>query len=133
MLTAMIRLSLPGRVALFVLAALCAAGAAWSQPSPRYAAYTLTTADGLPQGVAALALDHEGFLWIGTIDGLARWDGTHLEVYRTQAVPGKPPSGLPDNPVPALAVDTSGTVWAGTRRGLTRLRPPNRNVCLGRV
>ena len=44
-------------------------------------------ADGLPSNrLTGLALDRQGYLWIGTRDGLARFDGVGYTVYRH--VPG---------------------------------------------
>ncbi|HRQ63934.1 MAG TPA: two-component regulator propeller domain-containing protein [Xanthomonadaceae bacterium] len=70
---------------------------------------------GLPQATArALVQDRDGFVWIATQDGLARFDGHDFEVFRH--VPGDP-SGLGDNYITALAVATDGTLWIGTRSG----------------
>jgi len=67
---------------------------------------------GLPQGsVRALALDHGGTLWIGTLGGLVRFDGLALESVRL-------PAALGDDPrISALLVDASGTLWVGTEAG----------------
>src|SRR4051812_16943190 len=43
----------------------------------------LTIAEGLPNSqVHAIVQDRRGFLWFGTQDGLARYDGTKMRVYR---------------------------------------------------
>ena len=43
----------------------------------------LGNADGLPNNdVRAIVQDRRGFLWFGTEDGLARYDGTVMRVYR---------------------------------------------------
>jgi len=77
-------------------------------------------ADGLPSStVAALALDRDGFLWIGTRDGLARYDGVGYRIYRH--VPGDP-SSLPGNSVQALFVDARNRLWVGVEsEGLAML------------
>ncbi len=122
MLVCMIaRQSPSGRVAALLVLAALAASSISAQPQSRHTAYTLTTDDGLPQGISALARDQQGFVWIGTIDGLARWDGSRIVVYRTQSVKGDQPSGLPDNAILALAVGREGTLWVGTSKGLARL------------
>ena len=69
----------------------------------------------------ALAEDGEGFLWVGTQGGLARWDGYHFRSYK--ADPGVPGS-LPDNFVKKLHTDILGRLWIGTNSGgLARYEP----------
>jgi diguanylate cyclase (GGDEF)-like protein len=58
--------------------------------------------------------DGDGFLWIGSQNGLARWDGYHFHIYR--ASPGKT-GALPDNFIQALLTDASGVLWIGTTSG----------------
>jgi diguanylate cyclase (GGDEF)-like protein len=72
--------------------------------------------EGLPQvSVGALALDNEGFLWVGTQDGLARFDGTTFQVYDAGSTPG-----LAGNTIGRLAFDAQRNLWIGTRTGLSR-------------
>lgn len=77
---------------------------------------------GLSQSsVVALAQDGQGYLWVGTQDGLNRFDGYGFRVYRNQS--GDPHS-LPGNSVFALAPSRLGGVWVGTGGGgLARYRP----------
>ena len=47
----------------------------------------LTQDNGLPNEIAtALAEDGDGFLWVGTLGGLARWDGYRFRVYKSDHV-----------------------------------------------
>lgn len=55
-------------------------------------------------------------LWIGTDNGIIRWDGTRL----TRA--GIPPS-LQHGPIQALLKDRQSNLWAGTAEGLVRVDP----------
>ena len=72
--------------------------------------------EGLPQvGVGDLAQDAQGFLWIATQDGLARFDGVEFQVFKTDGAPG-----LAGNNIVKLALDDNGTLWIGTRTGLSR-------------
>ena len=74
---------------------------------------------GLPHSaVTALAQDGTGFLWIGTQDGLARWDGYHFRHFKFDAADTK---SLPNNFVRVLFVDPHGQLWVGTRAGLDHL------------
>ncbi|MBM3754690.1 MAG: hypothetical protein FJW38_12000 [Acidobacteria bacterium] len=57
--------------------------------------------------VNQLAGGHDGALWIGTQEGLVRYDG-QLTVFTKSA-------GLPDNRISALHVDRMGRVWIGTQ------------------
>lgn len=71
--------------------------------------------DGLPHPVvAALAQDADGFLWVGTQGGLARWDGYRFRNYL--ADPGDP-AALPNNYVQLLSTDHQGRLWVGTASG----------------
>ena len=71
--------------------------------------------DGLPQEtVTSIAEDGQGFLWFGTADGLARWDGYHFRSYRP--APGVAGS-LPDNYILRLFADRQGRLWIGTAAG----------------
>ncbi|RDZ29424.1 response regulator [Lysobacter silvisoli] len=72
-------------------------------------------AEGVPSStVAALAQDSEGYIWMATHDGLARYDGVSFRVWRH--VPGDPGS-LPSNMVQALHVDARDRVWVGLSGG----------------
>ncbi len=70
---------------------------------------------GMPHPVAtALAQDHDGFIWIGTQGGLARWDGYRFKSYKADAsVSGS----LPDDWIQTLHVDPAGRLWIGTTAG----------------
>jgi diguanylate cyclase (GGDEF)-like protein len=70
----------------------------------------------LPNSTAptALAEDGEGFLWVGTQNGLARWDGYHFRSYKADpTIPGT----LPDNVVKKLHTDSLGRLWIATNSG----------------
>lgn len=71
--------------------------------------------NGLPNSAAtAMAQDGAGFLWIGTQDGLVRWDGYRFRQYLPQA--GNPNS-LSDNYIQTLHTDRQGRLWLGTLNG----------------
>jgi signal transduction histidine kinase/ligand-binding sensor domain-containing protein len=75
------------------------------------------TAEGLPQSsVESLLQTRDGYLWLGTQEGLARFDGVHFTVFDRGNT-----SGLRHNRVTALAEDQNGGLWVGTEGGLTRL------------
>ena len=64
--------------------------------------------------VNAIQTDAEGFLWIGTDNGLFRYDGTRFRAYAAQ--------GLPGNRINALFSAPDGTLWVVTDQGLARRR-----------
>lgn len=73
---------------------------------------------GLPQiSVLAMAQDSQGYLWVGTQVGLARFDGNRFTVFRSETEPA-----LPGGWINALLVDRLGTLWIGTYKGLAMRR-----------
>ncbi|MDR3389564.1 MAG: ATP-binding protein [Rudaea sp.] len=98
---------------------LVAAAMTAAAPAPAHAEALATipffhnfgVADGLPSStVWKLAQDRDGYLWIGTADGLARYDGVTFRVYRHDAAD---PASLSGNDVTALFVDRDNRVWCG--------------------
>ncbi|NHZ42732.1 response regulator [Massilia sp. CCM 8693] len=70
---------------------------------------------GLPHPVAmALAQDGDGFIWIGTQRGLARWDGYRMLSFVHNAAD---PYSVPADFIQALHVDRRGRLWIGTATG----------------
>jgi ligand-binding sensor domain-containing protein len=68
---------------------------------------------GFPAGpVTAIAQDGDGFLWIGTRDGLLRWDGYRVRRYGADP---KAPGRLRDGFIQTLHADALGRLWIGTR------------------
>ena len=72
---------------------------------------TLGVADGLPSStVWKVAQDRDGYIWIGTADGLARYDGIGFRVYRHAA---DDPKSLAGDDVTALFLDHRNRLWCG--------------------
>ncbi len=104
--------------------ALASAAAAWAEAPgvERVRFHRLGVEQGLSQATARVfAQDAAGFMWIGTQDGLNRFDGHEFEVFRHHA--GRD-GGLGDNHVTALAVDAEGALWIGTQAGGLAVRDP---------
>jgi ligand-binding sensor domain-containing protein/serine phosphatase RsbU (regulator of sigma subunit) len=82
----------------------------------------LGSADGLPNSdVRTIVQDRSGFLWFGTQEGLARYDGTSVRVYRPRE---NDPTSLSGGYITALALDTSGKLWVGTAENGVNLYDP---------
>jgi signal transduction histidine kinase len=72
------------------------------------------TEDGLPQNMVTSAIQtHDGYLWLGTYNGLARFDGEHFQVFDSANTPG-----LQDRRITALFEDAQGTLWIGHEAGV---------------
>jgi ligand-binding sensor domain-containing protein/signal transduction histidine kinase len=78
--------------------------------------------DGLSQStVLAILQDQFGFLWIGTEDGLNRYNGYTFKVFRPDL---NSPDTISDRWVTSLFEDSQGYIWIGTRQGgLNRYDP----------
>jgi ligand-binding sensor domain-containing protein/signal transduction histidine kinase len=77
-----------------------------------------TTDDGLPQHrIACIKQDHDGYVWLGTWNGLVRFDGLEFTVFNKFNT-----RELTNDAIAALALDTSGTLWIGTVGGLVSYR-----------
>jgi len=95
-----------------------AVGMAWAQPSDRkpldtWARESWTQRAGLPNDqVNALAQSSDGYLWIGTPDGLARFNGSEFVYNDRGSVPE-----LHDNDIRHLAIGRENSLLISTARG----------------
>ena len=88
-------------------------------PSTPFLIDVWETEDGLPENSATCMVQTpDGYLWFGTFNGLARFDGVAFKVFRSTDTPG-----LPGPAVLALHLDRLGRLWAGGAGGLARLDP----------
>ena len=75
------------------------------------------TEHGLPQNtVHAIAQTRDGYIWIGTEEGLARFDGVKFTVFDKQNTPE-----FRSNYIRTLLADRQGALWIGTAQGLVRM------------
>ena len=82
----------------------------------QYAHSTWKIRDGFVKGeIISIAQTPDGYLWLGTMFGLVRFDGV-------RAVPWQPPSNqhLPPGAIRCLLVSRDGALWIGTWTGLAR-------------
>lgn len=69
-----------------------------------------TADDGLPQNsVYGIVQTGDGYLWLATVDGLARFDGVRFTIFNKSNSPG-----IVNNRFTALFEDARGDLWAGT-------------------
>jgi PAS domain S-box-containing protein len=82
----------------------------------------LTIEDGLSQNAGlAIFQDSKGYLWIGTQDGLNRYDGYTFKIYKHDS---DDPASISHNSILAIEEDKDGYLWIGTwGGGLNRFDP----------
>lgn len=80
----------------------------------------LRSDNGLPhQQIMSMAFDHDGMLWVGTRNGLAKYDGYSFVVYYHDPSDA---SSIPHNFIRKILVDRYNNVWIGTDAGISRYR-----------
>jgi ligand-binding sensor domain-containing protein len=62
--------------------------------------------------IHCIAIDNSGNKWIGTDDGLVKFDGINWTIYNTEN------SGLPYNEINTLLIESENRIWIGTGGGL---------------
>ena len=83
----------------------------------QYGLAAWTTDQGLPQNsVQAIAQSDDGYLWMGTQEGLVRFDGVRFQLYDKSNTPA-----FASNNVTALCAPAPGVLWIGTDAGLIRM------------
>ncbi len=111
------------RLSLIAALLMCFADISWSldpgKALTQYAHRVWRDKEGLPQNsVQAIAQTRDGYIWVGTQEGLARFDGISFTIFDRSNTPA-----LRNNYIYALREDRDGTLWIGTNGGgLTRLK-----------
>src|SRR5665213_3657715 len=81
----------------------------YSQTIPPDKVQSLTVDDGLPQGfITGIVQDQQGFIWLSTLDGLARYDGRNIKVWHHDAIDS---NSIATNVVTGLYVDRENNLW----------------------
>ena len=81
--------------------------------APNYFTRTWQVEQGLPQNkVTAVVQTRDGYLWVGTYNGLARFDGVRFTVFNDNNTPE-----LRGSRITSLFEAADGTLWIGTESG----------------
>src|SRR3954468_8927191 len=96
-----------------------------SAPQVRINLTTLNSSNPISQNtIQAIFKDSYGFMWFGTQDGLNKFDGYQIQVYKHV---DKDLYTLPGNSITAIAEDGIKNIWVGTRKdGLSKFDRRNR-------
>ncbi len=106
------------RLAPAVLTALaCTAPVVAQQTSEQFVHRSWSLRDGLPQSsIYAIEQTRDGYLWIGTLQGLVRFDGRRFTTFDASSTPG-----LNGNRIVSLVETADGALWIGTQaQGVSR-------------
>lgn len=81
----------------------------------------ITIADGLSQNyITCIHQDNQGFIWLGTQNGLNKYDGYQIKEYNFSS---SDPYSLINNSISAIFSDSYQQLWIGTHNGLCYYRP----------
>ncbi|OCX52170.1 hypothetical protein BEL04_11820 [Mucilaginibacter sp. PPCGB 2223] len=77
--------------------------------------------NGLSQNtVMSVLQDNKGYIWVGTFDGLSRFNGLEFKVFKNDL---KDAGSISNNKINKLFKDRQGNIWAGTIDGLNVYNP----------
>ena len=89
---------------------VCEAATPVPESPPTFIIKTWENDEGLPQNsVIAMVQTRDGYLWLGTLNGLARFDGQSFATFDESNTPG-----LPSSAIVSLFEDRKGNLWIGT-------------------
>jgi ligand-binding sensor domain-containing protein/signal transduction histidine kinase len=87
-------------------------------PLSQYGHDAWTSDSGLPQNsITTILQTRDGYIWLGTQEGLVRFDGVRFTVFDTRNT-----KALSDDWVQALLQTRDGTLWIGTVAGLVSMK-----------
>jgi ligand-binding sensor domain-containing protein len=117
---------MPKHHRLFLISGLCfltcfldARGASTTREAgSRYTIDVWENDDGLPQNsIISMTQTRDGYLWLGTINGLVRFDGVRFTVFDEYNTPD-----MNSSPVISLFEDSRENLWVGTENGVLLVR-----------
>ena len=105
-------------IALIVLAQALFAQGPRTIPLSEYNLRSWSTKDGLPNDkIMAVYQSSQGYIWLGSQEGLARFDGARFEIFDKKNTPA-----FPHSQIISLIEDKDSTLWISTIRGLVKYR-----------
>ena len=103
-----------GSAAWLIAGAALLLGSGSAVTAQEYGYDTWTTANGLPQNtVTGVVQTPDGYLWLSTFDGLARFDGVRFTIFDKGNT-----KGILNNRFSGIFVDSEGVLWASTENGV---------------
>ena len=85
----------------------------------------ISVAKGLSSGdVFSIVQDNDGYIWIGTFEGLNKYDGTNITKYRYKSTDA---NSIAHNLIRKLFIDSNKNLWIGTEKGLSLYNPVTDN------
>jgi signal transduction histidine kinase/CheY-like chemotaxis protein/AraC-like DNA-binding protein/ligand-binding sensor domain-containing protein len=90
------------------------------------AVQSITVDDGLPQGfINSIVQDNQGFIWMSTMDGLARYDGRSIKVFKNNP---NDSTSLAASVLTTIAIDRENNIWIVYGNGEVDLLNPYTEV-----
>ena len=107
-----------GKKLFFLLCLVCCAQTSYAlNPAKMLSQYkrvTFNTENGLSLNyVQSILQTRDGYLWLGTQEGLIRYNGASFKIYETANTPT-----LKSNYISTILEDSQGRLWVGTLKGL---------------
>jgi ligand-binding sensor domain-containing protein len=92
-----------------------------AQPFPRLNFRSITEANGLSNNIITdITQDKKGIMWIGSNNGLNRYDGTRIKKIYANT---KDSTALQNNTVTNFANNADGSIWMESNNGLVKMNP----------
>ncbi len=106
---------------ILITCCLCICSLTWAQ-SNNYSFHNFSEKNGLVDNIIFCMLkDSKGILWVGTQNGLSRFDGSHFHNFKRK----RDRNSLPHNAIESICEDRQGNIWGGTDKGFFCFSPNN--------
>jgi ligand-binding sensor domain-containing protein/signal transduction histidine kinase len=93
-------------------------------PTLKFNTYNIN--DGLSQNqVFSIIQDKQGFIWLGTDEGLNRFDGYEFKIFKHEE---NNPNSIIGNSIHSLEVGDDSVIWIGTSNGISKYYPQTEKI-----